>query len=479
MEETKCKVLLIEDNEIEQQVFQRFVDSNTVPYDYVIAGSVAEARRALDSEDFDIIISDHDIGDGTALDVLNLAKGIPVIVVTGAGDEETAIRAWKAGAYDYLIKDIDQNYLRAIPITVENAIKHYKIEKELQLLSGAVMGTEDSVYIMDLKGIIIFVNKAFCKTYGYTEQEIIGKNNSILWIGRNQSENTRSVFQTRSCESGWEVGFYHRRKDGSLFPVSLSRSTIKDSNKKDVAIVGVVRDISERIFIEDGLRSESKRLKKANQFYNEMAILVSERLRKMLADGKMERASSIILDYLDILKINANKLKPEPKNFNFSALVTQIREAILPYSTQKNIEIKCSISDGDIIVNADYDMMSRVLYNFLAKAITLSPADSNIEVRIIDKIKMIKVEIKDHSTFIDSNDFQKKFNSIEWIKEQFKADREDLALGMLIAKTLVEKQGGQMWNESIKGGNLLCFSVPKACITANVVETAHSNIPVI
>jgi len=113
-----------------------------------------------------------------------------------------------------------------------------------------------------MQGRIIFVNKAFCKTYGYKAEDVVGKNGNILWIGKHQSQNTRSVFQTKTVGSSWEVGFYHRRKDDSVFPVSLSRSTIKDSNGNEVAIVGVGRDISERILIEDDLRTENQHLKK-------------------------------------------------------------------------------------------------------------------------------------------------------------------------------------------------------------------------
>lgn len=262
MENKRYKILLIEDNKLDQMAFKRFVADNEIPYDFTTADSVSEAHDVLDSDRFDIIVTDHSLGDGTAFDILDSAKDTPVIVVTGAGDEETAVKAWKAGAYDYLIKDMAQNYLQAIPITVENAICHKMIEKKLQLLSGAVMCTDDSVYITDMKGRIIFVNKAFCRTYGYEEQEIIGKSSTVLWIGKNQNENTRSVFQTRTVGSSWEVGFYHKRKDDSVFPISLSRSTIKDSNGNEVAIVGVARDISERILIEDELGTENQNLKK-------------------------------------------------------------------------------------------------------------------------------------------------------------------------------------------------------------------------
>ena len=261
MENTRYQILLVEDNQLDQMAFKRFMDENAIPYDYIIAGSVSDAQEALNSERFDIIITDHSLGDGTAFDILELAKNTPIIVVTGAGDEETAVKVWKAGAYDYLIKDLDQHYLKAIPITVENVIRHKMIEKKLQLLSGAIMSTEDSVYITDMQGKIIFINKAFCNTYGYEEKEIIGQNSTVLWIGERNNENGRSVFQTRSVGSSWEVGFYHKRKDDSVFPISLSRSTIKDTNGNDVAIVGVSRDISERIFVEDELRTENQNLK--------------------------------------------------------------------------------------------------------------------------------------------------------------------------------------------------------------------------
>jgi PAS domain S-box-containing protein len=262
MENTRYKVLFIEDNHLDQMAFKRFVDENNIHYNYTIAGSVKEALQALNSELYDIVITDHSLGDGTAFEILKSVKNTPVIVVTGAGDEETAIKTWKQGAYDYLIKDLDQNYLKAITITVENAIKHKMVEKKLQLLSGAVMSTDDSVYIADMQGKITFVNKAFCVTYGYKEDEIIGENSTILWVGKQQTKNTRSVFHTRSVGSSWEVGFYHKRKDNSIFPISLSRSTIKDSNGNEIAIVGVARDISERILIEDELRTENQNLKK-------------------------------------------------------------------------------------------------------------------------------------------------------------------------------------------------------------------------
>ncbi|MHC4073231.1 MAG: PAS domain-containing sensor histidine kinase [Planctomycetota bacterium] len=469
MDNVRYKILLIEDNKLDQMAFKRFVENNAIPYDCTISGSVSEARRVLGTDQFDIIISDHSLGDGTALEILDLAGNTPVVVVTGAGDEETAVKAWKAGAYDYLVKDIDQNYLKAIPITVENAIRHNMMEKKLQLLSGAVMSTEDSVYITDMQGTIIFVNKAFCRTYGYKEEEIVGENGNILWIGKQQSQNTRSVFQTKSIGSSWEVGFYHRRKNNGVFPVSLSRSNIKDPNGNDVAIVGVARDITERIFIEDEIRSASQKLKKKNELHNEVAIMVGEAMQRLLAEGNIEAAKRVVDDYLDASKIDAEKMELDPQKFDLVSLVSQAMETFSPLASEKNIELKNLTPDGEFIVKADHDRIAQVLTNLLSRGIKLSSANGHVSIRVKDTGDELTVEIEDDGPPLDCNKIHRIINHSDWIKEQFHAGREDLALGLRIAKDLVEMHGGRMWAESSDGiHNVLCFTVPKSCVQRQV-----------
>jgi PAS domain S-box-containing protein len=479
MENARYKILLIEDNELDQMAFKRFIENNGIAYDCTVAGSVAEAKRILAENQFDIIISDHSLGDGTALDVLHSAQNAPVVVVTGAGDEETAVNAWKAGAYDYLVKDINQNYLKAIPITVENAIRHNMMEKKLQLLSGAVMSTEDSVYITDMQGEIVFVNKAFCKTYGYKEDEIVGKNGNVLWIGRHQSKNTRSVFQTKTVGSSWEVGFYHRRKDDSVFPVSLSRSNIKDSNGRDVAIVGVARDITERILVEDEIRTASLKLKKRNQLQNETAIMVTETLQKLLVGNNLEMAKRLVDDYLDISRIEAEKIELKPQPFSLTSLLSEAVEAFAPLATERNIDLKNLTGEPELVVTADQDRIAQVLVNLLSRAIKFSPPGGHVSVQAKNAGHELCIEIKDDSPPLERNEIHRIVHRSDWIKEQFNAGREDLALGLRIAKELVEMHGGRIWAESSESKrNIFCFTVPKAVAgrkTALEVSAADAN----
>jgi len=256
MKNTRYKILLIEDDKLDQMAFMREVKDKNLPYDYTVVGSVSEAKSILNSESFDLILADYMLGDGTAFDIIDLVKNMPIIIVTGAGDEEIAVKAWRKGAFDYLIKDLQRNYLKILPIAVENTIKYKKTEEKLRLLSQAITSTGDSIYITDLENNIIFVNTAFCETYGYKEEEIVGKNGNILYTDANN---------TNRPVSGWDTGVWHRRKDGTEFPVSLLTSIIKDENGHDIAQLGVARDISELIFVEDTLKAINLELMLGNR----------------------------------------------------------------------------------------------------------------------------------------------------------------------------------------------------------------------
>ena len=489
MENTRCKILMVEDDKLDQKAFERLVKDEKLPYDYTIAGSVSEAQSILASEQFDVVIADYALGDGTAFDVLDSVKNTPTIIVTGAGDEEVTVKAWRAGAYDYLIKDLDRHYLKALPITVENVIRHRKTEEKVQLLSGAIMSTDDSVYITDMENRIIFVNKAFYETYGYEEQEVIEKDSNILWIGKLQHKGTRSVFQIIS--SAWEVGFYHKRKDGSVFPVSLSRSIIKNPAGSEVAVVGVVRDISDRILMEDELRTANQNLERRSHLKSELAIAVSEELKTLMAEVEniisnaataapeetstslkenlesaqknIDNAKDIISDFLEASNIDTNKIKLEMTELDLRPVVSEIIEILLPLAAEKDIELESSLPDSELIVNADYDKIAQVLTNLISNSINSVPANGHINVRVEDLGHEITVEVKDDGPSIKSGEINKIFNRFDQIKKQLRAGREELSLGLPIARELVEMHGGWIWAEGKDDrGNSYCFTLPKS-----------------
>jgi len=133
IERKSLRVLYVEDGEVDRLAFERFVRKNKLPYEYSVAVSVKEGRLLLESDRFDVVLLDYMLGNGTGFDLLDVIRSdTPVIFVTGTGDEETAVKAIKSGAIDYLIKDPEGNYLTILPVTVDNAIRTKKLEEELK-----------------------------------------------------------------------------------------------------------------------------------------------------------------------------------------------------------------------------------------------------------------------------------------------------------------------------------------------------------
>ena len=463
MDNAEYKILLVEDDELDQMAFKRFVEQSSLPYDCTIAASVTEARSVLAERRFDVVVSDYSLGDGTAFDILGLVKDTPTILVTGAGDQEVAIKAWKAGACDYLIKDIDRNYLKTVPITIENAIRHSETEKKVQLLSGAVMSTDDSVYITDMEGSIIFVNRAFCETYGYTEEEIIGKDSDLLWMGSGRSDNAENVFQGASAGSSWASGFYHKRKDRSIFPISLSRSGIKDSNGDEIAVVGIARDISELILVEEELRRANAELSERIRQNSELAYMALDALNRALTGAQIDRAKSIADDFLTIARIDTGRMELERTEFDFAAVVRRTVEALSSSATERGIKLISSLPDGQLPINADWRRIDRVLRNLIKQAVVSVRPNGHITVGVEDTDSQIAVTIEYDGSVVDNNRMQNIFDRSGWTKEQLAQWQNDLTLGLPIAREMVEMHGGCLWAESGDDqGNTVCFTLPKS-----------------
>jgi len=493
MENSKCKILLVEDDKLDQAAFERLVQEQELPYDYTIAGSASEAQSILGCERFDVIICDYSLGDGTAFDILDLVKDTPIVVVTGTGNEQIAVKAWRAGAYDYLIKDLQRSYLTAVPVTIENAIRHKKAEDKLRLLSGAIMSTDDSVYITDMNDKIIFVNKAFCETYGYKQEDVLGKDSSILWLAGPKTTNTRAVFRTQGVGGTWEVGFYHKRKDGSIFPVSLSRSIIKDSNGNKVAVVGTARDITERILVEDELRRANLKLKQQNQLKSELAVMVAEAAKRLLADENIrdvqmykkdncrsiDRAKKVISDFLDISQIDAAALELERTELDLRPIVSEVVQALSPLAEEKDVELKSYMTDSELVISVDRDRIVQALTNLISNSVNSTPAKGHVEVRLNGIDSEIIIEVQDDGPTIESSQMNKIFDCLEWIKEHpHWRPEQDLFLGLSIAKKIIEMHGGCIWVESAdtSQANIFCLSLPKSGIREEISLAAKTGV---
>lgn len=134
-----------------------------------------------------------------------------------------------------------------------------KAEEQISMLAHAVKSISESVCITDLEGNIIFVNKSLCNSYGYSEEEIIGKNISILRSEKNPDEMLTKILPA-TLRGGWNGEFVSKRRDGSEFLTSISTSVIRNDRGDPAAFTTVAMDISDRKNAENELRQSRQML---------------------------------------------------------------------------------------------------------------------------------------------------------------------------------------------------------------------------
>ncbi|MFQ6079902.1 MAG: response regulator, partial [Thermodesulfobacteriota bacterium] len=152
-------------------------------------GSGTKCLEMLEQKHYDILLLDYKLPDMNGLEVLgSIVKekyDLPVVMITGQGDEEIAVSALKKGAYEYVVKSGD--FLRNIPSLINRVIeKHTMIKKKEELEKDLAKSEEryrtlvtsamDGVISVDPRMKVTLWNPAAERIFGYTEEEMLGQN---------------------------------------------------------------------------------------------------------------------------------------------------------------------------------------------------------------------------------------------------------------------------------------------------------------
>jgi two-component system, NtrC family, response regulator HydG len=137
-------VLLIEDDRTFQRILEGFLSKNK--FESVACSTVKESLAMVSKQDFELVLLDYRLPDGTGMEVLEQIKHnhpqLPVIIMTSYSDIRTAVKAMKAGAYEYITKPVNPDELLLL---IKSALaKPTKSEKNTPLSqSKFVVGTSD------------------------------------------------------------------------------------------------------------------------------------------------------------------------------------------------------------------------------------------------------------------------------------------------------------------------------------------------
>ncbi len=145
----------------------------------------------------------------------------------------------------------------AIVGSLTDITERKRTQERLTLLAHALRSVSDGVCMTDEGDRIQFVNDAFCRLYGFTAAELVGQHVGMLRV--DDVQQPLAKIRDVTLDTGWHGEVWNVRKDGTQILVSLSTSTVRDEHGNPLALVGVIRDVTERRRMEDALRESEAR----------------------------------------------------------------------------------------------------------------------------------------------------------------------------------------------------------------------------
>jgi PAS domain S-box-containing protein len=129
------------------------------------------------------------------------------------------------------------------------------------LLATALENVTDAIEITDSKAKYLYVNPAFEKITGYSQQEVLGKTPALLRSGKHDLDFYQEIFDTVTGKQIWQGCLISKRKDGTLYDQEVTLSPILNEQSLLTHIVAVKRDITERKQAEEALQASEERFR--------------------------------------------------------------------------------------------------------------------------------------------------------------------------------------------------------------------------
>ncbi len=287
----------------------RLVQTKLAPEGYRVdsASTGREGLQVFDEAIHDLVIVDYHLPDCNGLDVLQTlmmrGAGVPVIMATGAGNEEVAVRAMKLGAADYINKESYEKFFRLLPSVIERAIRQAEIARQKlrveadlreseERLRSILMSMDDAVLVTDRNGLLVASRAPFSSAAAATAfPEWRGKTFADVFPPAVAARFNAAFLAVQSSQ-GVEQFDYSLTAGGSQTWYNAKVSPLKDDSGTFAGVTIVARDITARKRAEDRLTFAIQAADAANRAKSDLLAGMSHELRTPL---------TAIIGYAEIL----------------------------------------------------------------------------------------------------------------------------------------------------------------------------------
>jgi two-component system, cell cycle sensor histidine kinase and response regulator CckA len=499
--EEKINLILVEDDlEFLGSLTSRLSkkNCNVSPF-----SSAEEALKKLESDSCDVIVSDIMLGGINGLQFLAKVKEIdedlPVILLTGFANLDTARRAVSLNAFDYLIKPMEN--ISDILIPIKNAVRSYQLKKEYKALKehyeNIVTSVPDGILTINSTSLKIeSANKTFYKMFSTEEKKVLNRNIEAVF-DKEVSGKIKYLMESLGMEGNTISFEWMTIGEGDKFfwsNIALKRAII--GNKETILMV--VSDITnlkqseeERKNIEiqyiqmqkqESLGSLTGGI--AHEFNNILSIILGHAQLAITEDSiseikkslkEIEKASirggGLVENMTAYASPNQPALIPQDVRDAIDSVI-QLQENQLHF---QNIEVVKDYRNESTAV-FDYGQIEQVLLNLLINSMhAIKPIGSGkitISVRDIDNF--VEIKFADTGIGIEKDIQSKIFEPFFTTKSAYAKNEYDIAgtgLGLSVVNVIIRQHHGTISVESeAKKGTTFTILLPSAMTAVEARE---------
>jgi len=276
MTENRLQVLLIEDNPGDVRLIREMLaEAATSDVGIESAESLSAGLEILTAGGFDVVLLDLGLPDSQGLATLGRiyarVPDIPIVVLTGHGDEAVAIEAVKQGAQDYLVKgEVDEKLLvRSIHYAVERRRLLAELEVSRASFTSIVEKSADGIFVLGDDGTVLYANSAASELMGKSGDTLPG---TPLPLPAVPGERT-------------EVEVVH--PEGTT-GIAEMRVRATDWNGR-AASLAVLRDITKRKQAEEALRQSEERFRAVFEGAQDCIFIKDRQLKYTMVNPAKEK----------------------------------------------------------------------------------------------------------------------------------------------------------------------------------------------
>jgi two-component system cell cycle sensor histidine kinase/response regulator CckA len=476
-------ILLVEDRDVDAELVQRELQRAEID---------CRARRVDTDEDFrrelrdfapDIVLADYSIPGFGGMEALEILQGeaplIPLIVVTGSIDEETAAACIKAGAADYVLK----THLVRLGPAVRSALEMRNSRAERAAAEAALRASEqrfralvehswDAIALFGPDGAILYGSPATTRVLGYDLAEFVGRNALDLIHPEDRAAVVGRLTEAMANPGGRvDVAARVRHKDGSWRYLEGVLTNLLD----DPSVGGIVnnyRDATERRSLEQQV-IQAQKMEAVGRLaggvahdFNNILTAIGGYTDLLLADlplddprrqdvDEIHRAADRAAALTQQLLAFSRRQVLQPKVIDLNALVSNV-EKLLGRLIGEDVQLATALAHDVGRVRADPGQLEQVIVNLAVNARDAMPAGGKltIETRNVDLDAAYAAEhrtvvpgpyvviaVSDTGTGMSTETQSHIFEPFFTTKEVGKGT----GLGLATVYGIVKQSGGSIW----------------------------------